>query len=105
MLPLLDTMISWLLPATKVVSGGVGGRDGGEGDEGGEGGVGGEGGSVGGEGGEGGGMTRGPQSVQSVPMLQSLYCEPGPPSSHHPSVEYWHVSLQPAEGGTPPPPP
>eukprot|EP00966_Prymnesium_polylepis_P253933 5868750-Prymnesium_polylepis.1 len=45
-------------------------------------------GTHGGRGGFGGGATtpvRGPQSVQSVPMLQSLYDAPGPPSSHAPS--------------------
>ncbi len=57
--------------------------DGGGGGEG-DGGGGGEGG--GGGGGEGGvGSIRGPQSVQSVPTLQTEYAAPGPPSSHKPS--------------------
>jgi hypothetical protein len=30
-------------------------------------------------------LTRKPQSMQSVPMLQTQYSEPGPPSSHSPS--------------------
>ena len=45
---------------------------------------------VGGEyGGDGDG--RGPQSVQSVPTEQSLYSEPGPPSSQSPSEAQLHV--------------
>ena len=36
-------------------------------------------------GGSGGLRTRGPQSVQSVPKMQSEYWAPGPPSSHPPS--------------------
>ena len=32
--------------------------------------------------------TRVPQSSQSVPNAQSLYCEPGPPSSHERSEAY-----------------
>lgn len=31
-------------------------------------------------------MGRGPQSVQSRPMVQYAYSEPGPPSSHEPSL-------------------
>jgi hypothetical protein len=50
--------------------GGVGGGEGGGGEGGGEGG-----------GGGGGGCGRGPQSVQSMPILQSEYSAPGPPSS------------------------
>jgi hypothetical protein len=64
--------------------GGEGGDGGGEGGgEGGEGGGGGDGEGGGGEG--GGGGARGPQSVQSVPRLQSEYSAPGPPSSQWPS--------------------
>ena len=33
-----------------------------------------------------------PQSVQSEPGMQSEYDEPAPPSSHSPSLLYWHVS-------------
>ena len=33
----------------------------------------------------GGGLTRGPQSVQSVPRAQAVYSDPGPPSLHTPS--------------------
>ena len=45
------------------------------------------GGGAGGLGGGGGLRTRGPQSVQSVPEMQSEYSAPGPPSSHPPSEE------------------
>ena len=64
------------------------GSVGGEGGGGGEGGVGGKDGEGGGGGGESGGVgdgiTRGPQSVQSVPRGQSEYSDPGPPSSQSP---------------------
>ena len=40
---------------------------------------------------------RGPQSVQSVPKLQKLLSEPGPPSSQTPSEAVLHVSEQPEE--------
>ena len=63
-------------------SAGSGSGGGGDGGEGGEGGGDGGGGSLGG----GGGLrTRGPQSVQSVPRLQSELSAPGPPSSHQSS--------------------
>ena len=54
------------------------------------GGVAGGGGGAGGTGGTGGGgesTGRGPQSSQSVPYAQMGNLEPGPPSSHSPSVE------------------
>jgi hypothetical protein len=37
---------------------------------------------------------RTPQSVQSVPMAQDVYCKPGPPSSQSPSEAHTHVSVQ-----------
>ena len=37
---------------------------------------------------------RGPQSVQSVPRLQSVHSDPGPPSSHQRSLAYTHESKQ-----------
>jgi hypothetical protein len=37
---------------------------------------------------------RGPQSPQSVPRVQSLHSDPGPPSSHQPSLMYTHESEQ-----------
>jgi hypothetical protein len=52
---------------------------------------------VGGGAGVGGSDDAGPvaaQSVQSVPLVQALYSEPGPPSSHMPSVAYRQVSVQ-----------
>jgi hypothetical protein len=53
------------------------------------------GGGGGGGGGEGsGGGGRRPQSVQSVPRLQSEDSAPGPPSSQNPSEAYAHVSVQ-----------
>ena len=48
--------------------------------------------------GRGGGITRGPQSVQSVPRLQDANSAPGPPSSQPPSEAKLHVSVQPAPG-------
>ena len=72
-----------------MVGGGKGG--GGEGEGGG-----GEGEGGGGEGGVG--SIRGPQSVQSVPTLQSEYSAPGPPSSHSPSEAQLHVSVH-CDGG------
>ena len=36
----------------------------------------------------------GPQSEQSVPKGQSVYSEPGPPSSQMPSEAYRQVSVQ-----------
>eukprot|EP00966_Prymnesium_polylepis_P146962 3394142-Prymnesium_polylepis.1 len=53
-------------------------------------------GSAGGAGGAEGLATRKPQSVQSEPRGQALYCEPLPPSSQMASAGYWHESLQPA---------
>ena len=50
------------------------------------------GGAAGGDG--GGGIIRGPQSVQSVPRLQSEYSAPAPPSSQIPSEAWLHVSVQ-----------
>ena len=35
-----------------------------------------------------------PQSVQSVPRLQTEFSAPGPPSSHQPSEAKLHVSVQ-----------
>lgn len=47
-----------------------------------------------GEGGGGGGGKgyRAPQSRQSVPMAQSSYSEPVPPSSQKPSPTHWGLS-------------
>jgi len=77
--------------------GGAEGGDGGNGGDGGDGGGdggGGEGGGGGVAGGDGGGDTgTPPQSVQSVPMGQEAYCDPGPPSSQKPSAEYSHESV------------
>ena len=42
-------------------------------------------GGIGAGGADGGGLDRTPQSVQSVPRVQSVYSAPGPPSSHAPS--------------------
>ena len=44
--------------------------------------------------GGGGGDIRGPQSVQSVPRVQSEYSAPAPPSSQRPSEAKLHVSEQ-----------
>ena len=65
----------------KVAGGGGGGLGGGSEGGGGEG----EGGGGDGEGGGGDGERgniRGPQSMQSVPRVQWLNSDPGPPSSH-----------------------
>ena len=35
-----------------------------------------------------------PQSAQSVPSVQMLYCAPGPPSSQYPLLGRMHQSLQ-----------
>ena len=43
--------------------------------------------------------TRGPQSVQSVPYVQALKSEPGPPSSQSTSEAKLHVSEQRTGGG------
>ena len=67
---------------------------------------GGLGGGAGGNGGGGNAQLRGPQSVQSVPIEQELYSDPGPPSSQlkldallpEPS-EYVHVSSHKQPGG------
>ena len=72
--------------------GGEGGSGGGEGGSEGGGKGGGEGGGKGSGEGGGGGITRGPQSVQSVPRLQYEYWDPGPPSLHPPSEAKVHVS-------------
>ena len=75
-----------LWTATPGAGGGrLGQGEGGGGGEGGDGGGGGEGGGGDGGGGEGGGKHRGPQSLQSVPIEQELYCDPGPPSLQSPS--------------------
>ena len=78
---------------TAAVPGGYGGEGGGGKGGGGEGGGGG--GDGDGGGGEGmGGDIRGLQSVQSVPRVQSLHSDPGPPSSHSPSEAKLHISVQ-----------
>jgi hypothetical protein len=77
--------------------GGLGGGDGGGGDCGGGEGGGGEGEGGGGDGDGGGGdgeRIRGLQSVQSVPRVQALHSDPGPPSSHSPSEVNIHISVQ-----------
>ena len=77
----------------KKVAGGGGGLGGGGEGGGGEG----EGGGGDGDGGGGdgeGGDIRGLQSVQSVPRVQSLHSDPGPPSSHAPSEAKSHISVQ-----------
>ena len=53
-----------------------------------------------GSGGGGGGISRGPQSVQSVPGPQSACRDPARPSSHVPSADQTHVSLQAEPGVT-----
>ena len=45
------------------------------------------------------GDTRGLQSVQSVPRVQELNSDPGPPSSHSPSEAKSHISVQDGGGG------
>ena len=67
---------------------GEGGITGGDGGGGGGGGARGGGGNDGrGNAGGDGGEHRGPQSEQSVPYEQSLYCAPAPPSSQIPSFD------------------
>ena len=78
---------------TAAVPGGYGGEGGGGKGGGGEGGGGGGDGDGGGGEGEGGDI-RGLQSVQSVPRVQSLHSDPGPPSSHSPSEAKLHISVQ-----------
>jgi hypothetical protein len=93
---------------TAAVPGGYGGGEGGGGKGGGDGGGGAGGGGLGGgskgEGGGGdgdggggngeGGDIGGLQSVQSVPRVQSLHSDPGPPSSHSLSEANIHISVQ-----------
>lgn len=60
-------------------------------------------GGAGGGGLGGGDMMRAPQSEQSEPSGQSLYCEPEPPSSHAPSesqLQTFSLSWQTPPGGT-----
>jgi hypothetical protein len=84
-------VLTTAVPGRYGGGGGDGGSDGGgEGDGGRDGGRGGGGGRDGGR----GGGKRGPQSVQSVPRLQSNHSAPGPPSSQTPSEAKPHVSVQ-----------
>eukprot|EP00966_Prymnesium_polylepis_P172549 3990573-Prymnesium_polylepis.2 len=64
---------------------GYGGHEGGDGGTGGTGGM---------EGAGGGSWRRKPQSVQSWPYVQSVYVDPGPPSSQMPSSGYRQVFWQ-----------